>query len=95
MRTAASLKLKVIGSDRTILRIINLTGHILPTGDPEGRRMWVNVRYLDDQSAVIDEIGMYGPTADTQSRREITAHTLLDPIRRRVYTIRPFPLNRP
>ncbi|MGZ5527710.1 MAG: hypothetical protein ACXWJB_03475, partial [Limisphaerales bacterium] len=39
--------------------ITNLTGHKLPTGYPEGRRMWVNVRFLQG-GKVLDEIGRYG-----------------------------------
>lgn len=40
-------------------RVINQTGHRLPTGYPEGRRMWINVRFLDDLYNVVDEIGGY------------------------------------
>ncbi len=40
-------------------RIINFSGHKLPTGYAEGRRMWVNVKYFNAQGVVIDERGTY------------------------------------
>jgi hypothetical protein len=41
------------------VRVTNYTGHKLPTGYPEGRRMWLNVRFLDADGSLIDESGMY------------------------------------
>ena len=41
------------------VRIINQSGHKLPTGYPEGRRMWVNVRFFDDRGVLLDEYGHY------------------------------------
>lgn len=58
LKTAAALTLRV-ENGRAILTITNLTGHKLPTGYPEGRRMWVNVRFLQG-AKVLDEIGRYG-----------------------------------
>jgi len=43
------------------VRIINYTGHKLPTGYTEGRRMWVNVVFRDAQGSVIAERGAYDP----------------------------------
>jgi hypothetical protein len=43
------------------VRVINETGHKLPTGYPEGRRMWINVRFYDDTMALISESGAYDP----------------------------------
>ncbi|HMQ14764.1 MAG TPA: hypothetical protein PKC49_02210 [Phycisphaerae bacterium] len=40
-------------------RVINQTGHKLPTGYPEGRRMWVNVRFLDHNGELVREHGAY------------------------------------
>lgn len=39
--------------------ITNYTGHKLLTGMPEGRRIWVNVRFFDGSSALIAERGAY------------------------------------
>lgn len=40
-------------------RVINQSGHKLPTGYPEGRRMWVNVKFYDAQDVLIAERGHY------------------------------------
>lgn len=41
------------------VRVINQTGHKLPTGHIEGRTVWVNVRFLDDTGEVLREHGHY------------------------------------
>jgi len=43
------------------VRIVNHTGHKLISGFPEGRRMWLNVRFLDSQGNTISEINPYQP----------------------------------
>ncbi len=43
------------------LKVINLTGHKLITGYPEGRRMWLNIKWYDAGNALIREDGEYGP----------------------------------
>jgi hypothetical protein len=85
LRTAAELELTFPATDRAELRITNLTGHKLPTGYPEGRRMWVNVRYYNAAGEVIDEIGRYDMTEDTLKGETVAVPTLLDPNRTRVY----------
>jgi hypothetical protein len=49
------------------LRVTNLTGHKLITGYPEGRRMWLNIRWYDALDALIREDGAYGPLFDEQN----------------------------
>ncbi len=44
------------------VRIINYSGHKLPTGYNEGRRMWINVRFKDSGGNVIAERGAYDPS---------------------------------
>jgi len=39
--------------------VTNNTGHKLPTGYPEGRRMWINVKFYDAAMSVISESGAY------------------------------------
>lgn len=39
--------------------ITNQTGHKLPTGYPEGRRMWINVRFYDPDTNLVGESGAY------------------------------------
>ncbi len=44
------------------VRVVNETGHKLPTGYPEGRRMWINVQFRDDAVNVVAERGAYSET---------------------------------
>jgi len=41
------------------VRVINNTGHKLPTGYPEGRRIFINVKFLDGSASVISESAAY------------------------------------
>ena len=45
----------------TRVRITNLSGHKLPTGYSEGRRMWLNLRVTDGNGALVFESGAYDP----------------------------------
>ena len=48
------------GSNMTVtVRVTNLTGHKLPTGYPEGRRMWLYVQATDGSSTVFFESAAY------------------------------------
>lgn len=86
---SASLKVTVTSPQRAVLRVTNLTGHKLPTGYPEGRRMWVNVRYLDAKGKVLEEVGRYGTRESTVFGQPVNVPDLLDPDRTRVYEIKP------
>jgi hypothetical protein len=64
LRQAATLTvtLTTSGTDKVaIVRVTNQTGHKLPTGYPEGRRMWVNLRAYDSNGDLISESGAYDP----------------------------------
>lgn len=55
------------------VRVTNLSGHKLPTGYSEGRRMWVHVEVLEGDNDVIWESGAYDPltgilTRDSQAK---------------------------
>ncbi len=41
------------------VRVTNQTGHKLPSGYPEGRRIWLNVRFYNSGDALIEEKGTY------------------------------------
>ena len=41
--------------------VTNNTGHKLPTGYPEGRRVWINVKFYDDGPTLVGESGAYDP----------------------------------
>jgi len=47
------------------VRVHNHTGHKLISGFPEGRRMWLNVRFLNAAGDVIGEINPYQPLVTT------------------------------
>ncbi len=48
------------GTDVTVrVRVVNLTGHKLPTGYPEGRRMWIHLVVNDAFRQTIFESGRY------------------------------------
>jgi len=55
---AADLLLAVSGGD-LVVRVVNQTGHKLPTGHLEGRRMWLNVRFRGAAGVLIAERGGY------------------------------------
>ena len=55
LETAASLKVE---GDR--VKVVNLTGHKLISGYPEGRRMWLNIQWLDANGNLVAEDGAYG-----------------------------------
>lgn len=58
LRAASDTEAVQLG-DQLKVRVINYSGHKLPTGYPEGRRMWVNVKYYDAADQLIDERGAY------------------------------------
>ena len=58
MQRAIDLELFTTGTDLGV-RIVNRSGHKLPTGYGEGRRAWIHVRFLDDQDALVAERGAY------------------------------------
>jgi hypothetical protein len=67
------------------LKIVNLTGHKLISGYPEGRRMWVNVRWFDASGALLREDGRYGGLTDPANNDAVVVatgkpvRTLIDP----------------
>jgi hypothetical protein len=49
------------------LKVVNLTGHKLISGYPEGRRMWLNIKWYDDGNTLLRQDGEYGPIGVTIS----------------------------
>jgi len=76
LRDAAEMDVSVDGSGDLAVRVWNDSGHKLPTGFVEGRRMWLNVQYLDANCNVIDERGAYD-----------LANATLDEVSTKVYEI--------
>ncbi len=58
LENASDLELQQVGS-KLVTRVINECGHKLMTGYPEGRRIWINVKFRDAQGEVIAEHGAY------------------------------------
>ncbi|MFT4537948.1 MAG: hypothetical protein ACI841_003301 [Planctomycetota bacterium] len=64
LQAAADVSVHQDGSDLAV-RIVNMSGHKLPTGYGEGRRMWLNVQFLDAGDQLVQEFGHYDDfTAD-------------------------------
>jgi Cytochrome c554 and c-prime len=58
LRRAATLTLSLADGELAV-RVTNESGHKLPTGYPEGRRMWLEVRAFDAKRRVVFESGRY------------------------------------
>jgi cytochrome c553 len=70
LQMAATLEVfesPVGGGPGVTVRVTNETAHKLPSGYPEGRRIWINVRAFDDQASLIYESGAYDPATGTLS----------------------------
>lgn len=74
LQAAASLEVR-----GDTLRIVNLTGHKLITGFPEGRRMWVRVTWRDPLGNVVRVDGRYGALTVSHRGQSMTVETLLEP----------------
>lgn len=91
LRSAASLSATQNGDELTV-RVTNLTGHKLISGYPEGRRMWLHVRWLDAGGAPLAEVGAYGPVGRTVQDLDGTSYpveSLLDLHDTAIYQAKP------
>ncbi len=64
-----------------VTRVINRTGHKLPTGYGEGRRMWLHVEFLDEVGQLLEDRGHYDAetaTLTTDDTRVYESHQGLD-----------------
>ncbi len=61
LQNAAEMDVDTVPQGQLKVRITNNTGHKLPTGYPEGRRMWLNVKYFDASNQLISESAAYNP----------------------------------
>lgn len=78
LRCAADLEVtlddsQTPGIDQLKVRVVNQTGHKLPSGYPEGRRIWVTVQFFDctDANNPSEEYGAY----DFDTGDLVTANT--------------------
>lgn len=58
LQSAAAIDLTISGGTATV-KVTNKTGHKLPSGYPEGRRMWINMKFFDAAGNLIGESGAY------------------------------------
>lgn len=64
LEAASDMSLDIVGSDLEVT-ITNQTGHKLPSGYPEGRRVWINVRFFDELDGLVAEHGHYDDVTAT------------------------------
>jgi hypothetical protein len=60
------------------LKVVNQTGHKLITGYPEGRRMWLDVKWHDRYGALLREDGAYGDMTVDVDGSPTTVRSILD-----------------
>jgi hypothetical protein len=58
--------------------VVNHTGHKLISGYPEGRRMWLNVKWYDGARTLLREDGRYGPITVSLDGAPVQVNTILD-----------------
>jgi hypothetical protein len=83
LNEAASLSASYTGTTLDV-EIVNLTGHKLISGYPEGRRMWLNIKWYDGSNppVLIREDGEYrqiGVTVQNPAGGNSQVESLLDP----------------
>ncbi len=72
---AADLEAVKQGSD-LVTRIFNQTGHKLPTGFAEGRRMWLNVQFFDANDVLVAERGAYDLATAVLTENDTTVYEI-------------------
>ena len=69
LQNAADLEVSQIGEELKVT-VTNRTGHKLPTGYPEGRRIWINVQFYDASMNLVTESGAYDPNTGVLTHDE-------------------------
>ncbi len=76
LRAASDLALRRVGND-LVARITNQTGHKLPTGYGEGRRMWLNVKFKTYAGALLAEHGYYDEAGANLTTNDTKVYEIL------------------
>ena len=77
LEKASDMLLNQVG-DELRVRIINKSGHKLPTGFPDGRQMWINVKFFDAEGNLPVEHGEF----------DFAQGSIVDPGNTKVYEIK-------
>jgi PKD repeat protein len=85
LRQAAALNLSEVNDILTV-RVTNLTGHKLPSGYPEGRRIWLNVKVLDENNGLIHEFGAYDPDTGVLQKNDTKVYEIKPGLSRALVT---------
>jgi hypothetical protein len=96
LQRAASLNVTASGPTLNV-RVTNESGHKLPTGHIEGRRVWINVRFLSRGGQVIREHGRYDAASaelDASSTTVYEMHVGLSPAAAALTGLAPGPTSR-
>ncbi len=75
LERAASLSTSQVGG-RLLVRVTNESGHKIPTGHIEGRRIWINVQFKDAQGNLIREHGPYDDASATLDASRTTVYEM-------------------
>lgn len=62
----------------TKLKVVNLTGHKLFSGYPEGRRMWLNVKWYNNSGTLLREDGKYGAMTVNITGTNVSVNSILN-----------------
>ena len=87
IQSAAALSASQVDAN-LVVRVTNLTAHKLLSGYPEGRRLWINIRWYDAGNTLVQEDGAYGAlgrTAPDLAGISMPVESLLDPDHTVVY----------
>jgi hypothetical protein len=82
LNLAASLSLSGNGNS---VKIVNHTGHKLISGYPEGRRIWLNIKWYDGTGALLREDGEYGEIGVTVDGVNVKSIVDLSATNTRIY----------
>jgi hypothetical protein len=76
LQKAADVELSLAAGE-LVARVVNQSGHKLPTGHIEGRRVWLNVRFLDASGALLAEQGAYDHASATLDESDVVVYEML------------------
>ena len=83
LNLAASLTL-IEGANPSV-KVVNHTGHKLISGYPEGRRMWLNIKWYDANGVLLREDGEYGEIGVTVNGVNVKSMLDLDGANTKIY----------